>query len=237
MTHSKMRFDIVTLFPEIFASSLTHSILKRSMELGEVEFILHDIRQYSVGKRRSVDDLPYGGGAGMVLKAHPVIDAVKGVPAIGGKKITIFLTPRGGLLTQKLVQELAGYRQIVLVAGHYEGIDERACESVCDREVSVGDYILTGGEIPAMVLVDAVSRLVPGVLGNALSHQDESFDNSLLEYPQYTRPYECNGRKVPEVLLSGDPKAIDMFRREKSLEKTLKVRPDLLRSRQQGEVS
>lgn len=223
----KIRFDIVTLFPEMFGSSAGTSILKRAIESGEVEFILHDIRQYATDLRRTVDDVPYGGGAGMLLKAGPVIDAVRGVEEVSKRRIRILLTPQGRPLTQKLAGELAHFDQIVLVCGHYEGVDQRARDSVIDMEISVGDYVLTGGELPALVVSDAVSRLIEGVLGNSDSHKDESFENMMLEYPQYTRPADYKGRKVPEILLSGNHKKIKEWRDKESLLKTKKVRPDL----------
>lgn len=225
---SKIRFDIVTLFPEAFASSTSFSIVKRAIETGDVELVLHDIRQYSEDSHRSVDDAPYGGGAGMVMKPGPVADAVRGVERVGKRALRIFLTPQGKPLNQAVVRNLASCDQIVLVCGHYEGIDQRARESVIDLEISVGDYVLTGGELPAMIVCDAVSRLKDGVLGNSESHQDETFEEGVLEYPQYTRPASFEGMDVPEVLLSGDHKKIKEWRDRESRLKTIKVRPDLL---------
>lgn len=224
---SKIRFDIVTLFPEAFASVAGVSILKRAIGSGGVEFILHDIRQYADDRHRTVDDVPYGGGAGMLLRAGPVIEAVNGVERVGKKRIRVLLTPQGVPLTQKVAKKLSTFDQVILVCGHYEGVDQRACDESIDMELSVGDYVLTGGEIPALVVSDVVARLVEGVLGNSVSHRGESFEDSRLEYPQYTRPADYNGKKVPEVLLSGNHKEIRLWREEQARLKTERVRPDL----------
>lgn len=228
MKKANIRFDILTIFPEAFTSLASVSILKRAIEAGEMEFVLHDIRQHTTDHHRTVDDTPYGGGSGMLMKAAPIIEAAKEVENFGNRRIRIFLTPDGERLTQGIVKELSTYDQIIMVCGHYEGIDQRARDTIIDREISVGDYVLTGGELPAMIVCDAVSRLKEGVLGNEMSHQDETFENERLEYPQYTRPANYGGMKVPEVLLTGHHKKIKDWRDKESLLKTKKIRPDLL---------
>lgn len=229
MSSIKKRFDIVTIFPEAFSGICAHSILKRALIGGEIEVVIHDIRQYSRSSHRTVDDAPYGGGAGMVMKAPPILDTFKDIENFGRKKINLFLTPQGEKLSQKVVRELVEFDQIVMLCGHYEGVDQRVRDKVIDREISVGDYVLTGGEIPAMLLTDSIARLVDGVLGNSRSHMDESFEDSLLEYPQYTRPVEYEGLKVPEVLLNGHHEKIKKWREQESYRKTKKVRPDLVK--------
>ena len=228
MRNGRIRYDIMTIFPEAFSSVASVSILKRAIEAGEIEFILHDIRQYASGVHRSVDDTPYGGGAGMVMKPEPIIKAMRDVDKVGKKALRVFVTPQGTPLTQKVVRELASYDQIIMLCGHYEGVDQRVRDKVIDREISVGDFVLTGGELPAMVVCDAVARLVDGVLGNSQSHQEETFEDGLLEYPHYTRPVDFEGLKVPEVLLTGHHKKIKEWRDDQSLKKTKKVRPDLI---------
>ncbi len=221
-----MRFDIVTIFPDMFSSVLGETIIKRASEKGLAEFHLHDIRDHTKDRHRTVDDTPYGGGAGMVMMAAPLLDAVEAVPR-KGRCLKILLTPQGEPFTQELAKELAGFDQIVLTCGRYEGIDERARKLVADREISIGDFILSGGEIAAMALIDAVVRLVPGVLGNEDSARDESFEAGLLEYPQYTRPEEFSGEAVPKVLLSGNHAQIRRWRRAQALLRTRARRPDL----------
>ncbi len=228
MSESKIHFDILSLFPEAFASATSVSIMKRAIESGDVELLLHDIRQFADGFHRPVDDSPYGGGAGMVMKPEPIVEAVKDVERVGSKCQTIFLSPQGERFNAKMARELAGYDQLILICGHYEGVDQRARDLVVDREISVGDYVLTGGELPAMIICDAVSRFVGGVLGNADSHIDESFEMNRLEYPQYTRPVTYGGLSVPDVLLSGHHRKIDEWRKQHSQLKTQKVRPDIL---------
>ena len=223
-----MRFDILTIFPETFSSVLSVSILKRAIEAGEIEFVLHDIRQYADDAHRIVDDSPYGGGAGMLMKPDPIVKAFRGVDKVGKKQLRIFLTPQGEPLTQKVVRELASCDQITMLCGHYEGVDQRVRDMVIDREISVGDYVLTGGELPAMVVCDAVARLLKGVLGNSDSHKDDSFEKGRLEYPQYTRPEDFEGLKVPKILLTGHHKRIKEWRDDQSLKKTKTVRSDLL---------
>jgi tRNA (guanine37-N1)-methyltransferase len=224
-----MIFDILTLFPEMFQSPLGSSLLKKAREKGLIQVNLHNIRDYARGKHRMTDDYPYGGGAGMVMKVEPVAEAVDALLHEGVRAHVVLLTPQGEPFSQKLAGELAGHSRIVLICGHYEGVDERVREHLVDREVSIGDYVLTGGEFPAMVVVDAVSRLVPGVLGNMASTSSESHAEDLLEWPQYTRPSEYRGWKVPEVLLTGNHRNIEEWRRRESLRRTLRKRPDLLK--------
>lgn len=222
-----MRFDVVTIFPKMFDSPLAESILKRAREAGLMEVVTHDIREFTSDVHRSVDDTPYGGGAGMVMRPEPLVRCVESVPTVG-KRVRILMTPQGEPLTQAIVKELSGYDQIVLICGRYEGIDERARNLIADREISIGDYVVAGGEIPAMVVIDAVTRLIPGVLGNEESVRSESFEDGLLEYPHYTRPEVFRGEKVPDVLLSGHHAEIAKWRRESSLERTKQRRPDLI---------
>lgn len=225
----RIRIDIVSIFPEAFASFASTSILRRAILEGRLEMVLHDIRNSAEDLHRTVDDLPYGGGAGMVMKAGPIIKTIKDVPTVGGRVLKIYLSPQGVPFTQRLAHELATYEQLVLLCGHYEGVDQRAIDTAIDMEISIGDYVLTGGELPALVMVDAVSRLIKGVLGNSESDKEESFENMYLEYPHYTRPAELGGAKVPEVLLTGDHKKIKEWRSSRSLDKTRRVRPDLLK--------
>ncbi|MGQ9613212.1 MAG: tRNA (guanosine(37)-N1)-methyltransferase TrmD [Chloroflexus sp.] len=223
-----MRFDILTLFPAMFQGPLTESILKRAQQAGRIEFHLHDIRQWTTDRHRTADDTPYGGGAGMVMKAEPLAAAIRAVRATDDRPgVTILLTPDGELLTQQIVRELATLPRLLLVCGHYEGIDERVRETLIDRELSIGDYVLTGGELAAMVVVDAVARLVPGVIDSE-SIVEESHSDFLLEYPHYTRPAVWEGRAVPSVLLSGHHGEIARWRRAERLRRTLARRPDLL---------
>jgi len=223
-----IRFDILTLFPEMFVSPFQASLLKAAQEKGLLDIRLHNIRDYAPGKHRVTDDAPYGGGCGMVMKVEPIARALEAIPRVEGGSCVILMTPQGKRLDQAIVEELSACRQIILVCGHYEGVDERV-RYLVDREISAGDYILTGGEISAMIIVDAVSRLVPGVLGNSESIEAESFSMGLLEYPQYTRPGEYNGWAVPDVLLSGHHQEIAVWRRRESLKRTLNRRPDLLK--------
>ncbi|MCX7817002.1 MAG: tRNA (guanosine(37)-N1)-methyltransferase TrmD [Syntrophales bacterium] len=223
-----VRFDILTLFPEMFRSPLECSILKRALERGTVEVCLHNIRDYAEDKHRVTDDAPYGGGGGMVMKVEPIDRALQALRVEEGTPV-ILLTPQGELFHQAVAEELASCRRIVMICGHYEGVDERVRLYLVSRELSIGDYILTGGELAAMVVVDAVTRLLPGSLGNERSTKEESFSSGLLEYPQYTRPAEYKGWRVPDVLLSGNHREIESWRRRESLIRTYKRRPDLLR--------
>lgn len=216
-----MEIDVLTLFPEMFEPVLGASILKIAREKGIVRFRVVDIRDFTTDRHRTVDDRPFGGGPGMVLKCEPVFAAVEHTEALSETPATrVLLTPQGERLTQGLAGELAGLGRLLLVCGHYEGYDERIRLGLAPREVSVGDYVLTGGELPAMVLIDAVVRLLPGVLGKESSLEEESFSNGLLEYPHYTRPREFRGMEVPEVLLSGDHERIRRWRLEQSRRRT-----------------
>lgn len=224
-----MNFHILTLFPEMVMSGLGSSITGRAMDKGLISVEAVNIRDYSKDKHRHVDDAPYGGGAGMVMQPGPILDAYEDLCARTGRRPrVIYMTPQGRVFNQKIAQELAKEEELVFLCGHYEGIDERALELIATDYLSVGDYVLTGGELPAMVMIDCISRLVPGVLNNEVSAEVESFHDNLLEYPQYTRPEEFRGLKVPEVLLSGHHKNIDKWRREQSIRRTLERRPDLL---------
>ena len=224
-----MKIELLTIFPEMFESFLSASIIGRAREAGLLDIHATDIRPYSQNKHKNTDDYPFGGGAGMLMLAQPIVDAMKAVtrPPFQGKRI--YMSPRGMPLTQALAQQLSQEEQLVILCGHYEGVDQRVLDKYIDMEISVGDYVLTGGETAAMVLIDCVSRLVPGVLGSAESAGDESFSNDgLLDYPQYTRPRVFEDMEVPEVLLNGDHKKISQWRREQALLATARMRPDLL---------
>jgi tRNA (guanine37-N1)-methyltransferase len=239
-----MQFDILTLFPGMFTGPLTESIIKRAAQAGLISIGIHDIRAYTTDKHHTADDSPYGGGAGMVMKAEPLAAAIRAV--MGGERhvtsdesaapashrpspatLVALMTPAGELFSQRIAMELAGYERLVLVCGHYEGVDERACEALIDREISIGDYVLTGGELAAMVVVDAVARLVPGVI-DAESIGEESHSAGLIEYPHYTRPAVWEGREVPPVLRAGHHGEVARWRRRQQLQRTLERRPDLL---------
>ncbi len=221
-----MRFDVLTLFPEMVENYFQFSILKRAVEGGVVSINTVNPRDYTENKHKKVDDIPYGGGAGMVLMPQPYVDAYAAVDKLENS-VTIMLSPQGEPLTDKVVNELAGFEQIVMLCGHYEGFDERIREIIKPREISIGDFVLTGGELPALCLIDAVSRKIEGTLGKIESADEDSFSNGLLEYPQYTRPRDFRGYKVPEVLLNGNHKDINEFRYQQSLERTRQKRPDL----------
>ena len=225
-----MRIKVFTLFPEMLRPMLGASILGRAIAAGLIEVELIDIRDYSADKHRNTDDYPFGGGAGMVMAAQPIVDAfAANLPAdFRGRRV--YLSPRGRTLNQKVVEELAKEEELALLCGHYEGVDQRALDAVIDEELSIGDYVLTGGELGALVVIDAVARLVPGVLGSDESSEDESFTTGLLEYPQYTRPADFRGEPVPDVLLGGNHADIVAWRRERSLDLTLRRRPELLES-------
>ncbi len=220
-----MKFDILTLFPEMF-EALNESIIGKAKEKSLIEINLINIRDFSKDKHKKVDDTPYGGGAGMVMMPDVVYDAYSSIKDRENAKV-IYLSPQGKTLNQEKVKELSKENHLILLCGHYEGIDQRVLDEIVDEEISIGDYVLTGGELPAMVLVDSVSRYVEGVL-KAESIEEESFSNNLLEYPQYTRPEEFRGKRVPEVLISGHHENIKKWREEKALEVTKKKRPDLL---------
>ncbi len=224
-----MHFHILTLFPEMVTGTLNTSITGRAMEKGLIRVDAVNIRDYSKDKHHHVDDAPYGGGAGMVMQPGPVFDAYEALAArLGKRPRVLYMTPQGRVFNQDIARELAQEEDLVFLCGHYEGIDERVLEMIVTDHISIGDYVLTGGELPAMVMIDCISRLIPGVLNNDVSAEFESFHDNLLEYPQYTRPESFMGRRVPEVLLSGHHKNIGQWRRQKAIERTLKERPDLL---------
>ena len=223
-----LRFDIISIFPGMFVSPFNDSILKRAQDEGLLEIRTHDLRDYSLNKHRKVDDYPFGGGVGMVMNVEPIDRAIEAVKQDRRDTRTILLSPAGRPLDQKKARELAQFDDLILVCGRYEGVDERVGLHYVDEEISIGDYILTGGEIPAMVLIDSVARLRPGVLGDEVSTVEESFAIDLLEYPQYTRPRDYKGHLVPEVLVCGDPKKIEKWQKQSALRKTAEIRPDLL---------
>jgi len=223
-----MRFDILTLFPGFFKSPLNQTILKKAIEKGILDVHIHNIRDYAQDKHRVTDDYPYGGGEGMVMKVEPIVRCVEDVKAMAPEGKTILTTPQGRPFTQSLAEELSGLKGLIIICGRYEGVDERVRDLVVDMEVSIGDYILSGGELPALVIVDGVSRLIPGVLGCEASTRRDSFSQGLLEYPQYTRPEVFRGLSVPSVLLSGNHKEIEGWRRRESIKRTWERRPDLL---------
>ena len=222
-----MIFDILTLFPEMFHSPLEGSIIGKAREAGLIQVNLYNIRDYAEGKHRVTDDYPYGGGKGMIMKPEPIMRGITAIQSDNPEARSILMTPQGYLLRQEGVKRLAQQSHLILICGRYEGVDERV-RDVVDEEISIGDYVLTGGESAALVIVDAVSRLIPGVLGNEEASEDDSFSQGLLEYPQYTRPREFAGKEVPEILLSGDHQAIEQWRRQEALRRTWKRRPDLL---------
>ncbi len=221
-----MRFDVLTLFPELIQSHLDFSIMKRAKEDGVIEVNTINPRDYTLDKHKKVDDTPYGGGAGMVLTPQPYIDAYEGVNK-KDNSITIMMTPQGVPFTHEISKELAKYNQVIILCGHYEGFDERIREIIKPREISIGDFVLTGGELPALCIIDSVSRNIEGTLGKIESAHDDSFADGLLEYPQYTKPREYRGLEVPEVLLNGNHKLIEEFRMQQKIERTKVKRPDL----------
>ncbi len=221
-----MIFDVLTLFPEMIENHCKYSILKRAVEKQILSINTVNPRDFTLDKHKKVDDTPYGGGAGMVLMAQPYVDAYESVDKTGNS-ITIMLSPQGEPLNDAIVNELAEYEQIIMLCGHYEGFDERIRDIIKPKEISIGDFVLTGGELPALCLIDAVSRKIEGTLGKIQSADEDSFSNGLLEYPHYTKPREYRGLKVPDVLLNGNHKEINEFRYEKSLERTKAKRPDL----------
>lgn len=221
-----MKFNILTLFPEMVENYFQYSILKRAVDSKVIEISTVNPRDYTENKHKKVDDIPYGGGAGMVLMPQPYVDAYSSVKKLENS-ITVMLSPQGEPLTDSMVNELSHYDQMILLCGHYEGFDERIREIIKPKEVSIGDFVLTGGELPALCLIDAVSRKIEGTLGKIESADEDSFSNGLLEYPQYTRPRDFRGYKVPEVLLNGNHKEINNFRLTQSLERTKQKRPDL----------
>ena len=227
-----VKFDVITIFPELFRGFVSESLLARAQKKKLIKINLHNLRKWTTDNHKTVDGRPYGGGAGMVLKIEPIWKAVqflkRKAKSVKRKTRTILLSAKGKTFDQKKAQQLAKYDQLIFICGRYEGVDERVRSGFVDEEISIGDYILTGGEFPAMIIVDAVARLVPGVLGCSESPEDESFSKDLLEYPQYTRPPEFEGMRVPDVLLSGNHAEIIRWRRREALRKTILVRPDLL---------
>ena len=228
-----MKFHVMTLFPEMIEQGFHSSITGRAMEKGLLQLDAVNIRDYAVNKHMRVDDYPYGGGAGMVMQAEPVYRCYEAVKEKIGRDVrVIYLTPQGRVFNQKMAEEFAAEEDLIFLCGHYEGIDERVLEEIVTDPVSIGDYVLTGGELPSLVMMDAISRLVPGVLGNDMSAVGESFADSLLEYPQYSRPAVWRDKELPEVLLSGHDANVDAWRREQSVIRTAKWRPDLLETAQ-----
>ena len=226
-----MRFDILSVFPDMVKPALSESMIGRAVDKGILDIRLHNIRDYTKDKHRRTDDTPYGGGWGMVMTCQPIMDCHRAVVGDDKDVLTVYMSPGGKVLTQKMAMKLAKQKRIVILCGHYEGIDQRVIDSIVDEEISIGDYVLTGGELPAAVLVDCVSRLIPGVLPDDECHEDESIESGLLEYPQYTKPAEYEGMKVPDVLLSGHHANIVKWRRRKAIEKTFLRRKDLIRKK------
>jgi tRNA (guanine37-N1)-methyltransferase len=224
-----MKIDILTIFPELFNSFVDTSIIKRAIDNKIIDINPTNIRDFSKNKHHKVDDYPYGGGPGMVMTPQPIYDAYKSIKKDSENIPCIYLTPQGKIFNQEKAMELSQFSQIIFLCGHYEGIDQRIIDDLVTDEISIGDYILTGGELPAMIIIDCISRLLPGVLGNNNSALDDSITSGLLEFPQYTRPFKFNSKEVPEVLISGDHKKINEWRRIQSLIKTRKKRPDLFK--------
>ena len=222
-----MKIDVLTLFPAMFSGPLDESIIKRARKNGLLDLNVHDLRQWTHDRHKTVDDRPFGGGPGMLMKAEPIFEAVESLRREATK--VILLSPSGRKFDQQIARELAEQKDLLFVTGHYEGFDERVRQALADDELSIGDYVLTNGALPAMVVIDAVTRLLPGVLGDDESSRDESFSHGLLEYPQYTRPAEFRGMKVPDVLVSGNHAEIEKWRREQAALRTKEKRPDLLK--------
>jgi len=226
-----MRFDIITIFPEMFASVFSGGVVKRALEKGRLEVCIHNLRDFAHDKHRQVDDRPFGGGEGMVLKPEPIFEAVEKIKKEDGKSLVYLLSPQGAKFDSRLAEKLSRVSQVILICGRYEGVDERISQGLVDGELSIGDYVLTGGEPAAWVIVDTVSRFIPGVVGKGESVRRDSFFDGLLDFPHYTRPRDFRGAKVPQVLFSGDHGKIYSWRRRKALEKTWSLRPDLLRKK------
>jgi tRNA (guanine37-N1)-methyltransferase len=223
-------FDIITIFPEIFHAYLGESILKRALQKQLLDVRVYNLRDFTTDKHRTADDYPYGGGPGMVMKIEPIYNAVQAIKADGLERFTVMLSPQGRVFNQEMAEALSEEkRRILFICGRYEGIDERVRESLVDEEISIGDYVMTGGELAALVIIDSVARLIPGVLGDEESAKEESFTRGILDYPHYTRPPEFMGMKVPDVLLSGNHREISRWRRREAIKRTLQRRPDLLK--------
>ena len=226
-----MRFDIMTLFPEMVEGVLSESIIGRAREAGAIDFACHNIRDFSLDRHKKTDDTPYGGGMGMVMTCQPIYDcykSIRDVIAPESKTRVLYMSPKGRLFTHEVAKELSAYDNIIILCGHYEGVDQRVLDEIVDEDISIGDFVLTGGEIPACIVVDAVSRLLPGVLPSEECYEDESVASGILEYPHYTKPREFMGRVVPDVLLSGDHAKIKRYRTEEAVRITRERRPDLL---------
>lgn len=223
-----MRFDILSVFPDMLKAVLFESVIGNAIENNIVDIRVHNIRDYSTNKHRKTDDYPFGGGRGMVMTPQPVMDCYRSVLDGEEHVHTVYMSPQGKVLTQEKAKQLSKLPRMVILCGHYEGLDERIISSIVDEEISIGDYVLTGGEMPAAVLVDCISRMIPGVLPEAECYENESIASGILEYPQYTRPRDFEGMEVPEILFSGHHANIEKWRREKALEKTFSVRPELL---------
>lgn len=224
-----MRFDVMTLFPDMIRSITDSSIIGRAVKAGIIDVKVHNIRDYSDNKHRKVDDTPYGGGMGMLMTVQPIIDCYKSFSSdLSEKRRVVYMSPKGSVFNHNKAVELSGYDSIVILCGHYEGVDQRVIDLIVDEEISVGDFVLTGGELPAAIVIDAVSRLIPGVLSDSVCYEDESIASGLLEYPQYTKPATAEGLDVPDVLLKGNHNDILKWRRRRALETTLINRPDLL---------
>ncbi len=225
-----MRFDILSVFPDMLRGVLFESVIGNAVENNIIDIRLHNIRDFSTNKHRKTDDYPFGGGRGMVMTPQPVVDCYRSILGEEKHVHTVYMSPQGKVLTQEKARELSKLPRLVILCGHYEGFDERIIQSIVDEEISIGDYVLTGGEMPAAVLVDCISRMIPGVLPEAECYENESIASGILEYPQYTRPRNFEGMEVPEILFSGHHANIEKWRREKALEKTFRVRPELLES-------
>ena len=224
-----MRFDVMTLFPDMISSFCVQSIIGRAVKAGIIEINAHNIRDFSLDRHRKADDTPYGGGMGMLMTAQPIVDCYESFePQLCGKTKRVYMSPKGTLFSHEKARELSRYDNLVILCGHYEGVDQRAIDMLIDEEISIGDYVLTGGELSAAVVIDAVSRLIPGVLTDAECYENESIASGLLEYPQYTKPAEFRGRRVPEVLLGGNHADIEKWRRRRALELTYESRAELL---------
>jgi len=228
-THFNMRIDVITVFPEMIANGVKYGVVSRSQESGLLEIVVHDLRDYTHDRHRSVDDYCYGGGAGMLMKPEPLFEAVRSIEPLSDSTKVILLTPQGELFNQEMAVKLSLMDHLILICGRYKGVDERVRQYLVTDEISIGDYVLSGGEIPALVVIDAISRLIPGVLGNYESAQDDSFSDGILDCPHYTRPAEYQGMHVPEVLLSGDHEKIKKWQRQQALIHTFQRRPDLLK--------
>lgn len=225
-----MRIDILSIFPEMFEGPFSESIVKRAQEKGLAEIYIHDIRSYSSNKHKRVDDYPYGGGAGMVMMAEPIVAAIEDLKSKTNFDAIVFMTPDGEMFNQNMANHFSSFENILLLCGHYKGIDERIRENYITHEISIGDYVLSGGELAAMIVTDALVRLIPGVLGDETSALSDSFQDGLLSPPVYTRPFDFRGFKVPEILLSGNEKAIVEWKHQQAVERTLKRRPDLIKN-------